>query len=191
MWEQRKDGQADKQLETPAPVVPAPAPAQQPQQITPDTLGALNVLLQILAKKEEREAKLEAERQRRDEARDKQREQNAKNVGDKEKLRQARCDHMKGGKNKLANRKDPALYQHTYINAETVIKCLICRMVWKTKDTTEYLWRNGRKIRNHTKWGWEEAYAWLKSSTNQPSSSEIPQRTSADDVPKDAEIFED
>lgn len=179
----KKDGQAEKQPEV--------SQQLQSQQITPDTLGALNVLLQILAKKEEREAKAEAERQRRDQARDEQREKNAKNLGDKEKLRQARCDHMKGGKNKLANRKDPALFQFTFINAETVIKCLICRMTWKVKDTAEYLWRNGRKIRNHTKWGWAEAYTWMKSSTNAPASSEIPQKTSADEVSADAEIFEE
>lgn len=145
--------------------------------LAPDTLTALNVLLKILAAKESREARDEAARQARDTARDAQREKNAKNVGDKEKLRQARCDHMKGGKKKLANRQDPALYRHTFINGDTCIKCLVCRMTWKPGDTTTALMRNGRKIRNWTQWGWADATRWLAGSTNAPSSSEIPQRT--------------
>lgn len=160
--------------------------------MAPDTLTALNVLLKILAAKEAREAKQEADNQARDAARNTQREKNAKNVGDKEKLRQARCDHMKGGKKKLANRQDPALYQHTYINGDTCIKCLVCRMNWKPGDTETALMCNGRKIRNWTHWGWKDAARWLAGSTNAPSSSEIPQRTNDTGVGlEEEEIFDE
>lgn len=90
-------------------------------------------------------------------------------------LRQARCKHLKGATSTANNPTvDYAVYQHTFVNTDTIIKCTLCGMKWRPEDTVEYLFRNGRKISNHTKIGWREAVLMTKQSTNKQSSSEIP-----------------
>jgi hypothetical protein len=90
-------------------------------------------------------------------------------------LRQARCRHLKGATSTAKNPTiDYAVYQHTFINADTYIRCQICGARWRPEDTVEFLVRNGRKISNHTKIGWREASNMLQQSTNTKTMSEIP-----------------
>jgi hypothetical protein len=82
---------------------------------------------------------------------------------------------MKGGKKgPRSGVTDYAVYLHTFINGENIIKCFICGMKWKMRDTTEFLVRGGRQIANHTKIGWAQASGFLAQSTNTASSSEVP-----------------
>lgn len=132
-------------------------------------------MLEIMMAREVRlAAKEQAEEIARD-AKNKQRELNAQNHTEKDLLRQARCTHLKGGKKgPRSGVRDFAVYLHTYINAEQVIKCFLCKMAWKVNDTIQTLRRKGRNVPNHTKIGWVEANAMLQQTTNTPSSSEIP-----------------
>lgn len=160
---------------------PAATPAVQTAPATPvatvdaSTLQALLALVQLTMAREARlSAKEEAEELSR-QAKNAQREKNSANHTEKDLLRQARCTHLKGGKKgPRSGVRDFAIYLHTYINAESVIKCFICKMGWKVKDTAEFLVRRGKKIANHTKIGWQEAQIMLQQTTNQPSSAEIP-----------------
>lgn len=138
-------------------------------------MDMLAQLVQILLLKEGREAaKLQQEENQRA-ARQAQRDRNAKDQDSKILLKQARCKHLKGGKRgPKTQQKDYAVYQHTFINADTVIRCQVCGMRWRQQDTAEYLLRNGKKIANHTKVGWREAIAMLDQSSNTISSSEVP-----------------
>jgi hypothetical protein len=163
-----------------APVAKAADPAQvTPQALTENILGggssAVEQLLTLLLAKEGRElAKMQQE-----EAAFKQREAkralNNKDADSKILLRQARCRHLKGATSTAKNPTiDYAVYQHTFVSADTYIRCQICGMRWKPQDTVEYLVRNGRKIANHTKIGWREAYNMTRQSTNTATTSEIP-----------------
>ena len=107
--------------------------------------------------------------------REAQRNKNRSNDGAKILLRQARCSHLKGQTSTANNPTiDYAVYQHTFVNADTVIKCRYCAMKWRPEDTVEFLVRKGKKIANHTKIGWREAKLMVKQSTDKPSTSEIP-----------------
>jgi hypothetical protein len=107
--------------------------------------------------------------------REAQRDKNRSNDGAKILLRQARCSHLKGQTSTANNPTvDYAVYQHTFINADTVIKCRYCAMKWRPEDTVEFLVRKGKKISNHTKIGWREAKLMVKQSTDKSSTSEIP-----------------
>lgn len=135
----------------------------------------LQTLIQLMAQREARQIAKEVAEEKAREVRDAQREKNSKNHVQSDLLRQARCTHLKGGrKGPRSQVRDFAVYMHTYINTEAVIRCFICKMSWKTKDTVEFLYRHGKKIANHTKIGWAEAVKMLEQSTNSPSSSEIP-----------------
>ena len=107
--------------------------------------------------------------------REAQRNKNRSNDGAKILLRQARCSHLKGQTSTANNPTiDYAVYQHTFVNADTVIKCRYCAMKWRPEDTAESLVRKGKKIANHTKIGWREAYNMTRQSTNTATTSEIP-----------------
>lgn len=166
----------------PAPAAQAAVAGQQaavPQNFDPGMLGQL---LQYLILKEGREAAAAQQEQERRKNIQKQRDRNAKDQDVNYLLKQARCKHLKGGKRgpKTQN-KDYAVYQHRFIQFLTYIRCRICGMKWYPKDTVEYLVRedkNGRerKISNHTKIGWREAFNMTEASTDTASASEsIPQ----------------
>lgn len=96
-------------------------------------------------------------------------------------LGQTRCRHLKGGRGpkRRGFGKDFAVYIHTYPNAEQVIRCFLCGMKWKRRDTDEFLYRgdgNGKlvQVKNHTGIGWAKAVEMLADTTNTPSASEIP-----------------
>ena len=154
---------------SPAAVTVAPAPA-------PTTAEQMNSqLLQILIQQQARLALKDQEEEDRKKARDKQREKNAQDHTAKDLLRQARCSHLKGGRRGPRSQvRDYAIYLFTFIDNKTSIKCFLCKMEWRVKDTAEFLFRKGKKIANHTKIGWYEASKMLEQTTNTPASSEIP-----------------
>src|SRR5258708_18051147 len=168
---------------TPAEIIaaatPAPAAAAKVPVAAEDGLG---LLLELLLGREstalEKEPSEKKHRQARAEAAEATEKQNLYNLL---KL-QAKCTHMKG-KGKRTGRleaqyadklNDPNVSMHTFIDGKAVIKCLSCGAKWKQDDTREYLVRDGKKIPNVTRKGWEEALQLVQISTNQPSSGEIP-----------------
>ena len=153
---------------SPAAVTVAPAPAPTAEQMN-------SQLLQILIQQQGRLALKDQEEEDRKKARDKQREKNAQDHTAKDLLRQARCSHLKGGRRGPRSQvRDYAIYLFTFIDNKTSIKCFLCKMEWKVKDTVEFLFRKGKKIANHTKIGWYEASKMLEQTTNTPASSEVP-----------------
>src|SRR6266550_757616 len=139
------------------------------------TATQLNMLLKLMMAKEARIAEAEEATESTRRARNAQREKSAKTHVEKQLVKQARCRHMKGGKKgPRSGVTDYAVYHHTFINGEQIIKCFICAMKWKINDTVEFLLRGKRQIANHTKIGWSQAYAFLSQSTNSPSMSAVP-----------------
>lgn len=165
---QERTGQKSTEPVSVAPS--APTTAEQQNALL------LNILIQ-------QQARLAAKDQQEEEAkrvRDVQRAKNAQDHTAKDLLRQAKCTHLKGGrKGPRSQVRDYAVYIHTFIDAKYSIKCFICKMEWKPKDTAEFLFRKGKKIANHTKLGWFEASKMLEQTTNTPSSSEVPGQTLA------------
>lgn len=144
-----------------------------PKQLSKDEQQ--DILFRSLMRRELKEAEKDAAESEARIARQKQRAINTKNRNNKLFAKQSRCTHLKGGKVKSKTGiKDYALFYHTYINADQTIGCFICKMRWKRQDTVEYLVRNGRKKRNHTRIGWLEALELFAQSSNTPSQSEIP-----------------
>lgn len=86
---------------------------------------------------------------------------------------QTKCKHLKGGAARSrAQQRDPNVYLHTFTDGTRVIKCHGCGARWMPKDTKEYLNRNGSKMLNWTKIGWNEAVEMCDDSSNKSSSSE-------------------
>jgi hypothetical protein len=154
-------------------------PASSQQDAVTIDAGTLQALVTMLLSErkeqmEERQAKKEAYL-----AKEKQRRINAKFMMDQKHKSQSLCTHRKGGKSGF----NPAyvnyaISHHTYVDASSTIRCLICAMKWMPGDTKEHLNRkddNGNivKLPNHTSWGWADAYAALKQTTNTATASEI------------------
>lgn len=173
----------------PATGKPVNAPAEPVAVDTPANLTAgvlanlgaqpsgdpVNQLLQLLFLREARELATLQKAENDKIQRDKKRAANNKENDSKILLRQARCRHLKGATSTAKNPTiDYAVAQHTFINADTYIRCQICGVRWKPEDTAEFLVRNGRKISNHTKIGWREACNMTAQSTNTSTMSEIP-----------------
>lgn len=153
--------------------VAPPIVATLPSAATEST--KLDLLLQLLLSREARTAETELNLETARKARNAQRELSARTHVEKQLIKQARCRHMKGGKKgPRSGVVDYAVYLHTYINGEPIIKCFLCQMKWKVRDTVEHLVRGGREIANHTKIGWAQAQGFLAQSTNTASSSEVP-----------------
>jgi hypothetical protein len=175
----------DGKVAAPATATPAAAPVtaaavSAAASVAPE--DRLGMLLELLLGREstalEKEAVEKKHRQARAAAAEATEKQNLYNLL---KL-QAKCTHMKG-KGKRTSRleaqyadklNDPNVSMHTFIDGTSVIKCLSCGAKWKQNDTREYLVREGKKIPNVTRLGWEDALHLVQISTNQPSSSEIP-----------------
>jgi len=108
------------------------------------------------------------------------RQQSADDNESAKSFRIRRCSHLKGGRNRPYNAaKDYSIYLHTFIEGTKQIKCFICGMAWREKDTREHIYRDGRELRNPTfnpptnpGIGWSDALEMLKSTSNKPSSSE-------------------
>ena len=182
-----------------------PAPSMR-RQVQPKTEAALaaeeqatvpavssqqaqEVLIRSLLEREARLARKELEEEEKTIVRSKQRALNAKNRNEKTFLKQSRCKHLKGGKVKSKTGvRDYALFHHTYIDRTHLIGCFVCKMRWRPGDTQEVLFRNGRRIRNHTKMGWADALEMFEQSSNSPTSSEIPQSPTEFDAPGGEDI---
>ena len=150
-------------------------PSAATEAVAVDKSDLLSQLVQLLLLKEGREAVKLQQAIDAEAARSERRAQNSKEEGAGILLKQARCKHRKGGKNGPKNATvDFAVSMHTYINAETVIKCLICGAKWHPEDTQEWLVRGGKKVSNHTHIGWREASEMVEQSSNTATSSEIP-----------------
>lgn len=163
--------------------LPAKEAAPVTQPVTPSKVGPITtdedsdnkLLIKIMLQREMRLAKEEELKAIQKDKRDKQREFNAKHHYDAKIERQVKCRHKKGGRSGPKSQvTDFAVYYHTFINNEAVIKCMLCGAKWKVNDTKQYLVRNGKHIPNHTKIGWEEAMVMVGQSTNTPTSSEVP-----------------
>ena len=158
-------------------VVAAPSTSNNKEAAETLTNGLDNNLLgqlvQLMVLEQQERLKAAQNIQKRESARQVQRDRNAKDQDSKLLLKQAKCKHLKGGKKgpKTQN-KDYAVYQHRFINFIQYIRCTICGMKWYMEDTVEYLVRKGRKISNHTKIGWREACGLMEGSTNTMSASE-------------------
>jgi hypothetical protein len=168
MPDQNQQKQPEKAVEpVQAPAVPVPA--------APAIESDFQLLAKIMLQREARLAAKEQQEENARLAREAQRQKNAESHYNDAADNQSRCRHLKGGKLRRATQaKDFAVYLHTYINAERVIKCQLCGAKWKIRDTKEYLFRYGKKVPNHTGIGWQEALEMLAQTSNQPSSSEIP-----------------
>ena len=166
---------------------------QKPVQ---DTAALLQTLLQVmLAEREQKKTSGEdtsiqdlvklmlAERQENLEARqaraqavlerEKQRRINAEYQLKEKREAQSICTHKKGGKGLKGPKVDYAVSYHTFVDASSYIRCLICGMKWKNTDTAEFLVRRGEQIPNHTGISWREAYRMVEESSNTATSSEV------------------
>jgi hypothetical protein len=155
----------------PGPVPPASTVPAMPAVFDPQAMMNLIQLLlmqqqEVLMEKQEKARAQKA----RDDARRVAAEYNEADVKKSQEL----CTHKKGGKRGPKSTKlDYAVYFHTFVDNSSYIRCQICGMKWKEKDTDEYLVRRGEKIKNHTGIGWKKAFEMLGQSTNSPSSSEV------------------
>ena len=130
-------------------------------------------LLEIMAAKEARIAEKEAALEVALAARDQQRRRDSENYTVAKIEAQKACRHLKGGSGRQrGQQKDPHVYLHTFTGGERVIKCNLCFARWLPGDTKDYLTRNGSKIPNWTKIGWDEAAEMVLDSSNKQSASE-------------------
>ena len=95
---------------------------------------------------------------------------------EEEHKKQTICTHLKGGRGPKNAKVDYALYHHTFPDASTYIRCQICGMKWKKGDTEETIRRFGKDQPNHTGISWRQAVQLLASSTNTPTTSEVPMK---------------
>jgi hypothetical protein len=143
----------------------------------PDTPAAdmqtLQLVLQLLLAERqdalaEKKAKAEAYAEK-----EKQRRLNAEYNQQEKQQAQSLCSHRKGGRGLKGPKVDYAVSFHTFVDASSYIRCLICGMKWKNTDTDEFLIRRGEKIHNHTGIGWAKAYKFLGESSNTATASEV------------------
>lgn len=135
-----------------------------------DALSAIaTMLLAREARVAVKEQALETQIKARDEERKKESERFTIALIESQKA----CKHLKGGPGRSrGQQRDPAVYQHTFTDGKTQIKCTLCKAKWMPKDTEDYLDRNGSKIPNWTGIGWRQACELAMDSTNRPSTSE-------------------
>ena len=143
-----------------------------PAQPATDT-ATLQMLIQLLLA-ERQDALLEKqEKARTSKLRDDQRRINAEySIAEKIKI-QTMCTHKKGGRGLKSPKTDYAVYFHTFTDASSYIRCQICGMKWRNRDTDEVLFRRGKQEKNHTGIGWKKAWAMIQESTNTASASEV------------------
>lgn len=187
----------------PAPVVPAAdtqsaafqaavaaavkiALAQQ-TPAAPASGGELNQkLIEVLLKKEAREADAEQQKEIIKQTKQIQAGLNAQSTEQEKREKQRRCKHIKGGKLQKKGIKDWNVSSHRFVDGTEVIKCHTCTMRWRERDTKDFLYRGEnvrnaegrevaviRKYRNHTGIGWHEAKQMVEDSTNESTRSEI------------------
>ncbi len=130
--------------------------------------------MKIFAAREERLNKKEEEIEAQVNAKKARYRENGKESDKAHLLFQAKCRHLKGGKNRKANAvEDYNIGVHTYPDGTSIIRCLTCRMKWRPTDTKAAVVRDGFIYKNHTKIGWDEAMQLALKSSNTFSNSEI------------------
>ena len=152
----------------------------------PASGGELNQkLIEVLLKKEAREADAEQQKEIIKQTKQIQAGLNAQSTEQQKRDKQRRCKHIKGGKLQQRGIKDYNVHGHIFVDGDKVIKCDSCGMRWRHRDTKEWLYRseevrtaNGikvipRKYRNHTGIGWHEAEMMEAESSSTMSKSEI------------------
>ena len=150
-----------------------PPSGQPPAAVPSQDATTLQMLVQLLLAERQEAMTEKQEKLRAFQEREKQRRINAEhNLKDKFNS-QRLCSHKKNQKGLRGPKVDYAVSFHTFSNAESYIRCLICGMKWKNQDTAEFLVRRGQKIENHTEIGWKDAYKMLGESTNTATSSEV------------------
>jgi len=170
MSEQKKGVPATEVPVTEVDVKAALAEVQQTGSLSQEKFMSL---LTLMMAKETRIAAKEAELEVTLKARNDQRKKDSENYTIAKIENQKNCKHLKGGKGRTrGQQKDPAVYAHTFTDGSCVIKCQLCSARWMSKDTSEYLYRNGSAIPNWTGIGWREAQQMVGESSNRPSSSE-------------------
>lgn len=163
-----------KDVPNDATIVTPDAPKAKLKGETKVEPSKTELLLELLAAREGRLALAEQAAENARIQREKQRNVNATHHAQDRLKRQINCKHLKGTSGPKSAIDDFAVFLHTFIDGDQVIKCFICGMRWKKDDSVEFLVRDGRRIPNHTRIGWREANNMLSHSTNKPSSSEIP-----------------
>lgn len=134
---------------------------------------ALLKALEIMAMREVRLSQKEEALEKQRKAIDAERRKESERYMIERIAKQSNCKHLKGGRFRSKGQQaDPAVYHHRFTNGDQAIKCTLCHAKWTPQDTKEFLYRNGHKITNWTKKGWEEALQLAEESSNRPSSSE-------------------
>jgi hypothetical protein len=173
----------------PAPVVPAPAVDLNSEAFKAAVAAAVQAaliqipkapsadvnqeLLAAVLRREQRETAEAQSKEMRIAQKQVQAGKNAQMNEHETREKQRRCKHVKGGKLQKPGFSDYNFSMHTFPDHERVIKCNNCSMKWKQRDTKEFIYRDGKKYRNHTGLGWHEVFTYLGQSSNQPSSSEV------------------
>jgi hypothetical protein len=134
---------------------------------------ALEKYLEVVMGREAREAAEQQEKFRVIAAKQINRDRNSAHNEHEVREKQRRCRHVKGGRLQKAGVHDPNLALHTFTDGTKRIRCQGCGMQWKMKDTKEFLYRDGKKYRNHVGLGYREAWQLLQDSTNTETKSEI------------------
>jgi hypothetical protein len=135
--------------------------------------ASLQMLVQLLLSERQEAMQDKQEKIRAFQEREKQRRINAEHNLAEKKTSQTMCSHKKNQRGIRGPKVDYAVSFHTFSNAESYIRCLICGMKWKNQDTAEFLIRRGQKVPNHTETSWKDAYKMLQESTNTATSSEV------------------
>lgn len=151
---------------------PGTSPASVPSAPVSDQ-ATLQMLVQLMLAERQEQLEQRREQQIARAERDKQRRMNAEYNEAEKKQSQSLCTHKKGGKGLKGPKVDYAVSFHTFVSADSYIRCLICGMKWKNTDTDETLTRRGKQIPNHTGIGWKAAYKMLQESSNTATSSEV------------------
>lgn len=140
--------------------------------VQPQLSAGLQDVLEMLVRREARQVAEDEEKKQRLILKQTQQGKNSQANEAEQRMIQMKCKHMKGGKLVNKDKKDYAVSMHVFIDVTRVIRCHICRMKWKEKDTKEFIYRDGNKYRNHTGIGWREAFTMLESSSNTQTASE-------------------
>jgi hypothetical protein len=159
-------------------VKPGTTPAALPQAAVSTDLAALSVLVQLLLAERQEQLLEKQERVKNLQERAKQESANTEQELARKREAQSLCTHRKGGRGLKGPKIDYAVSFHTFVDASSYIRCLICGAKWKNTDTVEYLVRRGQKVPNHTHMGWAEAYKMLGESSNTATASEVQLNTS-------------
>jgi hypothetical protein len=134
---------------------------------------ALEKYLEVVMSREAREAEAQQEKLRVIAVRTANRNKNSAHNEHEVREKQRRCRHVKGGKLQKAGVHDYNLAMHVFTDGTQRIRCQSCDMKWLARDSKEFIYRDGKKYRNHTGIGFREAWTMLQDSTNTITKSEI------------------